>query len=109
MSLSPCAGSLRGTAWDSRSFFYQLNPRWFLQPEVMGTYLPGTGTLGWGAWHGAGTPYFSDIPPKLLLTMVGSGTSPFCVSAPPTSLDGGDFFNSVVVRLPLNLISEGSE
>ena len=22
---------------------------WFLQPEVMGTYLPGSGTLGWGA------------------------------------------------------------
>ena len=26
-----------------------LNPHWFLHPEVMGTSLSGTGTLGWGA------------------------------------------------------------
>ena len=38
----------------SSSFFHQLNPHWFLQPEVVGTYLPGTGTLGWGAWYGVG-------------------------------------------------------
>ena len=49
--VSPCVSSLRGTAWDSSSFFYQLNPRWFLQLEVMGTYLPGTGILGWGTWR----------------------------------------------------------
>ena len=30
------------------------NPCWFLKPEVMGTSLPGTETLGWGAWCGAG-------------------------------------------------------
>ena len=41
----------------SSNFFHQLNPCWFLQPEVMGTYLPGTGTLGWRARCGAGTPY----------------------------------------------------
>ena len=39
-------GSLRGTAWGSRSFFHRLKMHWFLQPEVAGTYLPGTGTLG---------------------------------------------------------------
>ena len=39
--------SLRGIAWGSRSFFHKLNPHWFLQPEVVGTYLPGTGTLDW--------------------------------------------------------------
>ena len=27
-----------------------------LEPEVVGTYLPGTGTLGWGAWCRAGGP-----------------------------------------------------
>ena len=54
--VSLCIGSLRVTAWDFNSFFHQLNPCWFLQPEVVGTYLPGTGTLGWGAWYGAGTP-----------------------------------------------------
>ena len=33
--------SLRVTAWDSRSFFHQLNPCLFLHPEVVRTYLPG--------------------------------------------------------------------
>ena len=56
VSLSPCVDSLRRTAWDSRSFFHRLNPCWFLQPEVMGTCLPGTGMLGRGAWCAAGTP-----------------------------------------------------
>ena len=46
--VSPCAGLLRGTAWKSKSFFHWLNSCWFLQSEVMGTYLPGIGTLGWG-------------------------------------------------------------
>ena len=102
-------GSLSGTAWGSRSFFHQLNSQWFLQPEVVGTYLPGTGTLGWEAWCGTGTPCSQDIPPKFLSTIHGCGTSPFCVSTPPTSLDGCGFFNSVGVRLPFNLISDGSE
>ena len=43
--VSSYVGSLRGTAWGSSSFFHQLNPHCFLQPEVMGTYLPGSGTL----------------------------------------------------------------
>ena len=30
------------------------------------------------------------------------------ICAPPTSLDGCGFFNSVIVRLPFNLISLGS-
>ena len=45
--VSVCVGSLRGTFGDYRRFFHWLNPRWCLQPEVMGTYLLGTGTLGW--------------------------------------------------------------
>ena len=32
-----------------------------------------------------------------------------CIIAPPTSLDGCDFFNSVVVRLPFNSISDSSK
>ena len=32
---------------------------WFLQPEVMGTYLPGTGSPGWGTWYGTGTTHSS--------------------------------------------------
>ena len=38
--------------------FLWLSPCWFLQPEVMGTYLPGTGILGWGTWCGRGTSSF---------------------------------------------------
>ena len=45
-------GSLRETALGSRSFFYQLNPHWVLQLEVVGIYLLGTETLGWGTWGG---------------------------------------------------------
>ena len=31
-----------------------LNPCWFLQPEIMGTYFPGTGILAWGSYVGLG-------------------------------------------------------
>ena len=50
--MSPYVGYLRGTALDSRSVFRRLNTCWFLQPEVMGTYILGTGTLGWQALWG---------------------------------------------------------
>ena len=104
--VSQCVGSLRGTAWDSRSFIHQLNCRWFLQPDVMGTHLPGIGTLGCGVWCEAGTPCSQDIPPSFLSTIRGCRNNPFHVSAPPTSLDGCGFFNSVVVRPPVNLIAD---
>ena len=35
--------------------------------------------------------------------------SPFCICAPPISLDRCGFFNSIVVRFPFYLISNGSE
>ena len=60
--MSLCVDSLRGIAWDTRSFFQQLNSHWFLQPEVMGTYLPVTGTLGWGPGVGLG-----HLTPKIFL------------------------------------------
>ena len=51
LNMNLCVGSLRGTTWGSRSFFHRLNLCWFLQPEVVGTYLPGTGTgLGGLVW-----------------------------------------------------------
>ena len=77
--------------------------------EIMRTYFLGTGILGWGPWCGAGTPCSQDIPPKFLSTIQGCGTSPFCISTPPISLDGCGCFNSVVIRLPFNLISDGAE
>ena len=66
--VSPCVDSLRVTSWDSSSFFHWLNHHWFLQPDVIGTYIPGIGTLCWGAWGGAGTSCSWDIPPQFLST-----------------------------------------
>ena len=34
--------------------------------RVVGTYLPGSGILGWGVWCEAGAPRCQDIPPKFL-------------------------------------------
>ena len=73
-----------------------------LQPEVMGTYLPGSGTQGLGAWCGAGTLCSLETLPKFLSTICGCGTSLFRDSAFPTSLDGCGFLNSAVVGLPVN-------
>ena len=75
----------------------------------MGTYLPGTGILGWGSWCGAETPRSRDISPKFLSTTCGCGTSLFCICAPPTGLDECGFFNSVLVSFPFNSISDSSE
>ena len=102
-------GFFKSNCFGSGSFFHQLNPHWFLQPEVVGTYLPGTGILGCGTWCGTGTPHSRDIPPESLSTTHGCGTSPFHICAPPTSLDGCGFFNSIVVRLAFDSISVSSE
>ena len=63
--VSPCMGSLRRTSWDSRGFFHELIPCWYLQSEVMRTYLPDTGTLGWGdlvwGWNSLLPRYPSQI------------------------------------------------
>ena len=104
--MSSCVGSLRGNAWDCRNSFHQPNTCCVLQPEAVGTYLPGTGALGWGAWCRSGTLRSQDIPPECLSTTCGCRSSPFSICTPSTSLDGCGFFNSVVVRLPFNLISE---
>ena len=37
-----------------QKFLPLAQPLLVLQPEVVGTYLLGTGTLGWGAWLGLG-------------------------------------------------------
>ena len=107
--VNPCVDSFRGTAQDSSSLFYWLSPYWFLQSEGMGTYLPGTGTLGYGAWFGARASCSIDILPEYLPTTCGCGNSPFCVYSLSTSLDGYGFFNFVVVRLPFSSISEGAD
>ena len=55
-----CKSVCRFFKWNClglQKFFYPLTSiHWFLQPEVMGTYLRHTRTLVWGAWCGAGSP-----------------------------------------------------
>ena len=58
----------------------------------------------WGAWYGSGTPHSQDTPPDFYPQ--GCGASPFHICTPSSSLDGYGFFNSIVVRLPCNLISD---
>ena len=53
--------------------------------------------------------FFGYSATQFLSTTCRCGTNPLHISAPPTSLDGCGFFNSVVVRLPFNSISDGSE
>ena len=59
---------------------------------------PGLGSLLWG-WDSLYLTYPSWT---FLSTTHGCGTSLFCICAPPTSLDGCGFFNSVIVRLLFN-------
>ena len=105
--MSPCVGSLTGTAYGSRSFFHRLNSHWFLQPEVVGTYLPGTGTLGWWPCVDLGL-----LSPKISLPNFyppQADVGPTCsvsVSFLPVWMD---VVSSVLVKLPFNLISDGSE
>ena len=107
--VSSCVGFLRGTAWDSRSFFHRLNPHWVLQSGVMGTYLPGTGTLCEGTCCVAQTLRSWDNPSRIHIHHTWICVGLTCsVSPPPTSLDGCGFFSSVVVRLPFNLLPDGS-
>ena len=58
---------------ESSSFFYLLNPHWFLQPEVMGTYLPGIGSLGWGPGMELGPLAPKISLPNFYLSRVGVG------------------------------------
>ena len=108
LSKSMC-GFFKVNCLGLQRFLILIQSCWFLQPEVMGTYLSGTGTLDCGSWCGAGTPCSQDIPPEFLSTTRGCGTSLFHVSTLPTSMDGYGFFNSVVVRLSFNTISDRSE
>ena len=75
----------------------------------MGTYLPGTGTLGCGTWCGAGLPAPETSLPNFYSPNVCERPTHSPTVALSTSLDGCSFFNFVVVRLPFNSISDSSE
>ena len=93
---------LKGNCLGLQNFLPLTQSHWFLQPEVIQTYLPGTGTLGWGAWCGARTTHLWDIPPEFLFTTCGSGTNLFLIFAPPTSVDGYGLFHSCQTSIQLN-------
>ena len=49
--------------------------------EVVGSYLPSIGILGWGTWCGSGIPCSGDIPPEFLSMWVwGQPISHLCSS-----------------------------
>ena len=50
-------------------------PPWFLQPEVMGVYLPGAGTLDSVVWPGAEIACSQGIPSDFYLPHVNVGPS----------------------------------
>ena len=81
----------------------------FFAARSCGPSLPGTGTLGWGAWCGVGL-----LAPKISISNyypphIGKGPSHFMSVPPPSILYECGFYNSVVVRFPFNLISDHSE
>ena len=99
-------GPLREHSWESCSFFCHPFSHWFLHPEVMGICLPGTGTLGWVVWCGAGNPRSRGIPSNFYPPHLGMGPPMLCywISSPPICQDEGDFFNSLVVGIPYGSI-----
>ena len=72
---------LRRNAWKSCC----PNPYWFLQPEVMGTYLPDTGTLaGWSSvWLGLLSP---EVTLPIFIHYLWVWDCPFCFSTDSASL-----------------------
>ena len=98
-SCYPGAGTLREWVWvgefmcgffenclEFQQFLALMQFPLVLQSEVVGTYLPDIGILGWRCWCGARTLRSWDIPPEFLSTTHGYRTSLFCDCAPPTSL-----------------------
>lgn len=87
-------GPLEGTSGILQpSISFNHNQSWFLQPQVMGTCLPSTGTLAWGAWGEGGIPCFSgenftlEIFLYIFICYTWVRDLPILRSALPTSLN----------------------
>ena len=94
--------------------FLSLNSCWFLQPDHMGTSLPGTGTLGWGAWCGAGTLCSSGRTPTAKIPLpifIGHRWvwGQFVEHLHPSYQSQCGFFNSIVVGIPFTLMPDSYE
>ena len=74
-------GSLKQIKFSS--FFCHPNPHWFLQPEIIGTYLSSARTLGWAVWSGAGIALSQGIPPDFYPPYMNVGLS--ILPLPPTA------------------------
>ena len=116
--LSPC-GPFKRSLLKIQQFLPCRNPHWFVQPEIMGIYLPGAGTLGCAVWPGAGIAVSQGMPPNFysphMNVCFAATASPhrtvsphlstcLCVSSPSTHLDECGFFKCLVVELPYSLI-----
>ena len=88
--VSPCVGSLRGTAGAPTVSSTDSIPTGFEAGScgALSSWSrnPGLGGLVWER-----TPHFWDIPSEFLSTTHGWETSQFCICTPPTSLDGCGF------------------
>ena len=105
MSMINSTCGLKRTAWDSST---NTIPTGFaarcLGDLFSWHWNPGLGGLGWG-WDSSLLRYPSQI--FIHHTWVWDQPVPLCT--PPPGPDGCGFFNSIVVRLPFNSISDGSE
>ena len=117
MTKSVCGPPKKCLGLQKPSVSLSLNTHWFLQPEVMGTSLPGTGALGLGAWCAVENPRSSGGPPQVryppfLTATHGCGTSLLYLCPSYQSLCGF-CLNSLVVglhsaRFPVVLSDGGS-
>ena len=106
---------IRGTpGTPEASVSLSLNPDWFLQPEVMGTCLCGTGTLGWGGGYGAGTPcslggtFDAEISLPISIYHIWVWDQPV-PHLQPSYQSQCSFFNSLVVGFSFSQILGSSE
>ena len=85
------------------------NPCWSLEPEIMRTSLPGTGTLSFRVWYTPGVDLRSqDIPPGCYPPHVDVGPA-LSASLPLPPVSMCFFLISLVVKLSFNWIIGGSE
>ena len=67
--------------WKPCTFFHYPNSHWFLQPQIIGVYLPGARILGCVVWPGAGLNHSQGIPPSFYPPHVNVGIP---IPLPPT-------------------------
>ena len=120
VSRKSTAGPLNGDSCEFHIFLAAQPPLFFFQPEVMKTYLSGTGTLSWWSCMGPGslTP---EVSLPIFITTHRCGMARctslcLCTSVPlhlslhllipipPICLNECDFFNSLVVGFPYSSI-----